>query len=67
MNVQENLILNYPLFDGEKVIDNTSVVIENGRISAVNEAKTTDFNYFLMPGLMDAYTHINTPGRSKQC
>lgn len=65
MNVQEKLTLNYPLFDGEKFIENASVVIENGRISAVNEAKTTDSDYFLMPGLMDAHTHINTPGQIK--
>lgn len=54
------LILNYPLFDGKKVIENASVVIENGRIAAVNEAETVDSNYFLMPGLIDAHTHMST-------
>lgn len=63
MKVQEKLILNYPLFNGEKVVENASVTIENGRITAVREAETSDKNYFLMPGLMDAHTHINTRGQ----
>lgn len=53
------LILNYPLFDGERVIESASVVIEDGRIAAVNEAQSVDSRYFLMPGLIDAHTHIN--------
>lgn len=52
--------LNYPLFDGRKVLENASVVIENGRIAAVSEAGYVDNHYFLIPGLIDAHTHINT-------
>lgn len=52
-------ILNYPLFDGMRVMENASVVIEDSRIAAVNEAQSVDSRYFLMPGLIDAHTHIN--------
>ena len=60
MKHKEQLLLNYPLFDGEKVIENASVVIENGIITAVNEAESADARYFLMPGLIDAHTHMGT-------
>ncbi len=60
MKQPEKIILNYPLFDGEKVIENASVELENGIITAVNESETVDTNYFLMPGLIDAHTHMNT-------
>lgn len=59
------LILNYPLFDGFSVKENASVIIENGMISAVTEAQNTDSGYFLMPGLIDAHTHINTESHVK--
>lgn len=61
MNQQENFVLNYPLFDGEHLMENASVVIENGRIASVNETASTDSDHFLMPGLIDAHTHINSP------
>lgn len=57
--------LNYPLFDGEKVIENASVVLENDMIIAVNESENVDTNHFLMPGLIDAHTHINTAKQIK--
>lgn len=60
MKQQEKTILNYPLFDGENVIENASVVLENGMITAINESAYNDTNYFLMPGLIDAHTHMNT-------
>lgn len=56
----EQIILEYPLFDGENVIENAAVVIENGIITQVKETKTVDSNYFLMPGLIDAHTHMGT-------
>ena len=34
MNQQEKLVLNYPLFDGEKVIESAAVAIENSTILA---------------------------------
>lgn len=51
--------LNYPLFDGEKVIENASVIVENGIITAVGESESVDRNCFLMPGLIDAHTHMS--------
>lgn len=52
--------LNYPLFDGEKIIENASVKTENGIITAVTEVQNVDSRYLLMPGLIDAHTHIST-------
>lgn len=54
------IILNYPLFDGEKVIESASVVIENGIITTVTEAENVDNRYFLMLALIDAHTHITS-------
>lgn len=63
--VGEQVTLNYPVFDGTRVWEQGSVVIENGIISE----KTTlsegepDSNYLLMPGLIDAHTHISKQGQ----
>ena len=54
------IILNYPLFDGEKIIENASVVIDNGMITAVKESERIDSRYLLMPGLIDAHTHMTS-------
>lgn len=61
-NMKERLVLNYPVFDGTQVWENASVVIENGVISAetVLGAGEVDHRYFLMPGLIDAHTHMET-------
>ncbi len=60
MKQQEQLILNYPLFNGKKVIENASIVIEDGMIARITETEEVDSDYFLMPGLIDAHTHMNT-------
>lgn len=60
MKQKEQITLNYPIFDGEKVIENASVVLEDGNIISVTEAESVDSNYFLMPGLIDAHTHMST-------
>lgn len=57
---QEQLILNYPFFDGKNVVENSSVVVEKGIISKITVAENTDDRYFLMPGLIDAHTHMGT-------
>lgn len=57
---QEEVVLNYPFFDGEKVIENTAVVIRDGMITRMEKTEATDGNYFLLPGFIDAHTHINT-------
>lgn len=66
MKQQEKIILHYPLFDGEKVIENASIVIEDGIITAIKESESTDTNYFLMPGLIDAHTHMNTEKQTEE-
>lgn len=60
MKQQERVILNYPLFDGEKVIENGTVVVEDGFIKEIVPSEDTDSNYFIMPGLIDAHTHMGT-------
>lgn len=61
----ENVTLHYPVFDGTQVWENASVVIEDGMISdktVFGEGKV-DGNYFLMPGLIDAHTHVGKQGQ----
>lgn len=57
---QEPQILKYPFFNGEKVVENSAVVIRDGIITEIVEKQEVDGEYFLMPGLMDAHTHMNT-------
>lgn len=59
--VQENTTLCYPVFDGSKVWENATVVIQDGIISeqTVLGEGEVDSNYFLMPGLIDAHTHVS--------
>lgn len=52
------LTLHYPLFDGEKVIENAAVTVENGVITAVTESTCVHPDKLLMPGLIDAHTHM---------
>lgn len=61
--MDNRIVLNYPMFDGEKVWANAAVVIENGVITEVTalDESTVDSRYFLMPGLIDAHTHMGTP------
>lgn len=40
--------------------ENASVVIENGVITAINESESVDSHGFLLPGLIDAHTHMGT-------
>lgn len=60
--MSEKITLNYPVFDGTQVWENASVVIENGVISeeTVLGRGAMDDRYFLMPGLIDAHTHMGT-------
>ncbi len=61
---REDFTLNYPLFDGEKVIENASVTVMGGVITSVTEGECADSNYLLMPGLIDAHTHISTESQT---
>lgn len=61
-DMDDRVVLNYPVFDGAQVWENALVVIENGVISAdtVLGEGDVDSRYFLMPGLIDAHTHMET-------
>lgn len=58
--MSEKVTLNYPVFDGIRVYDAATVVIENGTITdetclGAGEAHSDSF---LMPGLIDGHTHL---------
>lgn len=65
MNQQEQFRLNYPFFDGETVVENAAVIVKDGKIAQIVESKENDCGYFLMPGLMDAHTHMNTQAQAE--
>ena len=52
--------LNYPFFDGEKIIENASVTVSDGQVTAISESSDTEHDHLLLPGFVDAHTHINT-------
>ena len=58
--MQGKEILNYPVFDGIRVYDAATVVIENGKISTETVLGQGEANSdcFLMPGLIDGHTHL---------
>lgn len=56
----EPMLLKYPFFDGEKVVENSAVVIEDGMIVKIETTEEVDSNYFLLPGFIDAHTHMST-------
>lgn len=68
------VIKNVRIFDGDRVIQNSAVVIENGRISAVGRkvkilegAEVLDGKgQTLLPGLIDAHVHVWDPQNLKQ-
>lgn len=55
---QERIIFKYPFFDGVKVVEDAAIVVEDGRITEIVSEEAVDSNYFLMPGLIDAHTHM---------
>lgn len=63
ITAQSFVITNVTLFDGEKVIENTSVLVENGVIANVSKniktkAKKIDGKgRFLMPGMTNGHVH----------
>lgn len=53
--------LKYPLFDGENIWDGAAVTVEDGRIVSVTACAPKECGEgFLMPGLIDAHTHMGT-------
>lgn len=65
LEYREDFTLNYPLFDGEKVIENASVTVTDGIITSVTEGECADSNYLLMPGFIDAHTHISAESQTE--
>lgn len=57
---EQPMVLSCPCFDGENVVENARVEIKGGKISRVEKTDTVDENCFLVPGFIDAHTHINT-------
>lgn len=53
-------VMRYPFFDGKKVIENAEIVIEDRIITRIAQTEESDNDYFLMPGLIDAHTHMGT-------
>lgn len=58
MNDDNKIVLNYPFFDGERVIEDSAVVVENKRVSEIIKSDNINDKYFLMPCLIDAHTHM---------
>ena len=53
--------LKYPLFDGKKIWDGASVIIEDGVITSIKECDPKECgDGLLMPGLIDAHTHMES-------
>ena len=53
--------LKYPLFDGERIWNGAAVTIEDGFVTSVTACAPEECDRgFLMPGLIDAHTHMET-------
>ena len=53
--------LKYPLFDGERIWEGAAVTVEDGFITSVTACSPEECtDGFLMPGLIDAHTHMET-------
>ncbi len=58
--------LKYPLFDGERVWDGACVTVEDGMITSVKPCEREACgDGFLMPGLIDAHTHMETMDQAR--
>lgn len=62
--IYSNGIYDCVVFDGEKIIGMTTLEVENGKISneiIIKEKDNYDgINYFIMPQITDAHTHITS-------
>ena len=59
-------ILKYPLFDGERLWNGAAVTVEDGWITSVKACAPEECGEgFLMPGLIDAHTHMETMAQAE--
>ena len=66
-NAQDDfLISNVTLFNGEEIVDNTSVLVEDGKIAKIQQNIVGDYEIidgagkFLMPAMTNSHTHVWT-------
>ena len=67
--ISKNDTIKCKVFDGTEIKGVASISIENGKISKeiiFDKDENTDSNYFLMPGLIDAHTHITNEKQIEQ-
>ena len=58
--------LKYPLFDGKRVWNGAAVTVEDGLVTAVKPCAPEECGKgFLMPGLIDAHTHMETMAQAE--
>ena len=64
-NAQDDfLISNVTLFNGEEIVDNTSVLVEDGKIAKIQQNIVGDYEIidgagkFLMPAMTNSHTHV---------
>ncbi len=50
--------INCILFDGDNLIENASVTIDEGKIVSIERSNSNCSNYFMMPCLIDSHTHM---------
>ena len=68
------LIRNVRIFDGERVIPETEILVEDGLIAAIGESgelpttvtEIDGLGQTLLPGLIDSHTHIPLPQQMRQ-
>lgn len=65
---EDTTTLTCAVFDGEKVWEDSTVVIEDGMITEETILKEgeKEQKYFLMPGLLDGHAHLSTPYQMEQ-
>lgn len=67
--ILENNTIECVVFDGKEIKGNTKLSIKNGKISddiILNQSKIDNCNFFIMPGLTDAHTHITSEKQIEQ-
>lgn len=59
----DTIEISCPVFDGNEIWEESTVVIKDGVITDETSLKkgNSSSNYFLMPGLIDAHAHLTTP------